>query len=1624
MSYNKKSDFGVIDNDVDNDFGPNSTIESEAYTDDDLPRSPSVASDGSQASKGRQVRSASISVATEPTSTGLSFVLDMDKEETLEQSYSLHDDIEKMFEKTEMTLNELLSSGGETLPSNRGHETEIPIASDRFSTEYDISSHRRSSFPHIHVPLKSLHSHSLKNFATLIHEDEEKPTKKKKKKKSGSGKSKRQKKQKTIIYPSKSALLSPAIPEVEKEEYSESVDTSSSSEEDGIELPNDRDDEPTEKTKLLIDIDDEDDDDKVDGGGKVELFISEDQEKPSDDRKTPPAQIKAENSHLQVPWVIGDSEKSDSSFKKPGLFYIGNLSSQATYESGSDLHDKLHHPESASSAVSLSSSAANFPHVSDSAPVVVVLDDDDKPMVSTSIGEATKHTAVHVLDNKHEDNFQVKFLLGEDNESEADLHHKIDFHNDDSDDSDDDRNDDEHHALSELSQCESEGHIRSEDDENGPWQLSEETKVSHRPRKHKHKHRKHHHHKEHYGSQDLMRRRQRGSEVQISDALKRVPTEIEEADTLQSADLDDMASHRMDNLEGFHHHKIGRSKKHKPSKMVYEGKSAKPRRKYFKPQVKTFDHSPHEVFVELDELYTLDNYEVEWREKARWIKFEEDVEEGAERWGKPHVASLSFHSLLELRKGLENGSLMLDLEVNDLIGLAHRVVEDMVIHDQIPSEVKGQVMRTLLTKHKFLSADTVKSLIRRNKSSVDLLNLEQRHRKDPQSLMKTFSQASFSQNASTTNLNAAQNSTRRNSMYQSNNSINHHSRSHSIPSESYHSTKVSINDDINGENNVREKKSKKKKKTDSVGDPGKLEFVKVDVDNNMATADGVHIGLIPKEEESKDQKSDQKMSLMKRIPHDAEACSVLVGCVDYLEKPAMAFVRLAEKQVLDNLTEVPLPVRFIFILLGPEEASMDYHEVGRSISTLMSNQHFHEITYKAESRSEILHAINEFLNESIVLPPGDWDQKTLLPIMDMSRKRAKLRRKKQKKLEELEELITREKVHKIPMDPLKRTGRPFGGLINDIRRRYPYYISDFKDALNPQCIMALIFIFFACLCPCIAFGGLYGEKTYGKIGLVETIFATSITNLIFGLFSGQPLILYGATGPVLVFEKHLFAFCKSSHIDFLTWRVWIGLWVFIITLIVLALEGSFIVKYITRFVEEVFAILISLIFINEVVQKLIEIYKEHPLREKHFYCDSLNIDRSYNDSIDNITKTIASISAATVGPIAQSLVQTTLSGSSSEEDDNGNHGNVETYSKTDDYSHGKGHYSENMNEPNTALLSTILIFGTFLIAYFLRIFRNSRFLGRSARRALGDFGIFTAIVCMVLFDYICAGTYTQKLYIPSTFTHSDGTISRWFVNPLGEKEPLQIWLMFVAAIPAFLIFLLLFLESQLTQMLLHKEEFKLKKGSGFHLDQFILGITTFMCSLFGLPWMCPATVRSVAHVSALAVMSRTHAPGEKPKLLEVRDQRVTNIVMNILIGSSLAWGSVLRAVPIAVLFGVFLYLGVSAISGVQLFKRFKLLLMPVKHHPGKSYVRRVRTIKMHAFTVLQLVLVALLWIVKSTVVAIAFPLFVFLMVPLRLKILPRFFTHDELEVLDKEEEDSEDEEDIDPDFYQMAHMPI
>ena len=63
---------------------------------------------------------------------------------------------------------------------------------------------------------------------------------------------------------------------------------------------------------------------------------------------------------------------------------------------------------------------------------------------------------------------------------------------------------------------------------------------------------------------------------------------------------------------------------------------------------------------------------------------------------------------------------------------------------------------------------------------------------------------------------------------------------------------------------------------------------------------------------------------------------------------------------------------------------------------------------------------------------------------------------------------------------------------------------------------------------------------------------------------------------------------------------------------------------------------------------------------------------------------------------------------------------------------------------------------------------------------------------------------------------------------------------------------------------------KCKKGSGLHWDVVLLSILNVPGALVGGPWICAATVRAIAHLSALTVMSTTHAPGESPKFVDVK----------------------------------------------------------------------------------------------------------------------------------------------------------
>ncbi|NXH19067.1 B3A3 protein, partial [Bucco capensis] len=974
-----------------------------------------------------------------------------------------------------------------------------------------------------------------------------------------------------------------------------------------------------------------------------------------------------------------------------------------------------------------------------------------------------------------------------------------------------------------------------------------------------------------------------------SAAYQRIPTDEAEAQMLASADLDGMKSHRFEDNPGVRRHlmkKPSRSQTTRTSKKLASTPSVKKKKKK-----KKLDRKPHEVFVELNELVMDKNQEMHWRETARWIKFEEDVEEDTARWGKPHVASLSFRSLLELRKTIAHGAILLDLEQTTLPGIAHLMVETMIISDQIRAEDRAKVLRALLLKHSHPN-DEKEGFFPRNHSSSSMNSIVGNH---------------------------------------------HHN----------HSTDTCV--PLMGEERIEMADSKANETDCKEKNP------------HLHNSEGHR----------------KYLKLMEKIPEDAEATVVLVGCVQFLEQPTMAFVRLNEAVFLESVLEVPIPVRFIFVLLGPSQANMDYHEIGRSISTLMSDKHFHEAAYLADDRQDLLNAINEFLDCSIVIPPSEVEGKDLLKSIAtfqklLLRKRKEREQKSMKEgavqeAKELCEVKAEEEEEEAEDDPLKRTGIFFGGLVRDIKRRYPKYLSDIRDALHSQCLAAVLFIYFAALSPAITFGGLLGEKTEGLMGVSELIISTSVLGILFSLLGAQPLLVIGFSGPLLVFEEAFYKFCQTQGIEYLTGRVWIGLWLIVFIFIIVAAEGSFLVRYISPFTQEIFAFLISLIFIYETFYKLYKVFAEHPLLK--FYPPNMQ---------SGLNASMLSADAMSLGIRMQ---------------------------------------------PNTALLSLILMLGTFFIAFFMRKFKNSRFLGGKARRIIGDFGIPISILVMVLVDYTITDTYTQKLNVPSGLSVTSPHKRGWFIHPMGSSGTFPMWMMFASAIPALLVFILIFMETQITTLIVSKKERKLLKGSGFHLDLLLIGTMGGLCALFGLPWLTAATVRSVTHVNALTVMSKAIAPGEKPKIEEVKEQRVTGVLIAALVGLSIVMGNMLRQIPLAVLFGIFLYMGVTSLTGIQLYERLLLIFMPSKHHPDHIYVVKVKTWRMNLFTCIQLACIVLLWVVKSTVASLAFPFVLIMTVPLRRFVLPRFFHDRELKALDSEDVEPNFDEDG-RDEYNELHMPV
>uniref|UniRef100_A0A3P8SMR2 Anion exchange protein n=1 Tax=Amphiprion percula TaxID=161767 RepID=A0A3P8SMR2_AMPPE len=895
------------------------------------------------------------------------------------------------------------------------------------------------------------------------------------------------------------------------------------------------------------------------------------------------------------------------------------------------------------------------------------------------------------------------------------------------------------------------------------------------------------------------------------------------------------------------------------------------------------EHIPHALFTELDEICLREGEDAEWKETARWLKFEEDVEDGGERWSKPYVATLSLHSLFELRSCIMNGTVMLDMRANSLEEIADMVLDQHEVSGPVGQDARRRIREALLKQHHHQNHKKLANRIPIVRSFADI----GKKQSEPHSMDKNGQ--TVSPQSQPANNEGKQ--------------------------------------DVSRENSA-------------------VDFSKID------------------------------LHFMKKIPPGAEASNVLVGELEFLERPVVAFVRLAPAVLLNGLAEVPITTRFLFILLGPLGKGPQYHEIGRSIATLMTDEIFHDVAYKAKDRNDLVAGIDEFLDQVTVLPPGEWDPSI--------------------RIEPPKNVPSQEK-RKIPPVPngvtdlgesgehgghggpeLQRTGRLFGGLVLDIKRKAPHYLSDYTDALSLQCLASFLFLYCACMSPVITFGGLLGEATEGRVSAIESLFGASMTGIAYSLFAGQPLTILGSTGPVLVFEKILFKFCKEYSLSYLSLRACIGLWTAFFCLLLVATDASSLVCYITRFTEEAFAALICIIFIYEALEKLFHLGVHYPINKHNnlqkltqYSCACVEPRNPSNETLRFWEE--RNITASEVNWTMLEVKECEML-----------HGEFE----------GSACGPHGPYIPDVLFWCVVLFFSTVFMSAFLKEFKTSRYFPTRVRSIISDFAVFITILTMVLVDY-ALGIPSPKLQVPSKFkpTRDD---RGWVINPVG---PNPWWTTIITFIPALLCTILIFMDQQITAVIINRKEHKLKKGCGYHLDLFVVGVMLGVCSVMGLPWFVAATVLSISHVNSLKLESECSAPGEQPKFLGIREQRFTGLMIFTLMGCSVFMTSVLKFIPMPVLYGVFLYMGASSLRGIQFFDRLKLFGMPAKHQPDFIYLRHVPLRKVHLFTIVQLSCLVLLWVIKTSKAAIVFPMMVLALVFIR-KLLDFIFTKRELSWLD------------------------
>mmetsp|Transcript_20748 Transcript_20748/g.33432 ORF Transcript_20748/g.33432 Transcript_20748/m.33432 type:complete len:726 (+) Transcript_20748:71-2248(+) len=318
---------------------------------------------------------------------------------------------------------------------------------------------------------------------------------------------------------------------------------------------------------------------------------------------------------------------------------------------------------------------------------------------------------------------------------------------------------------------------------------------------------------------------------------------------------------------------------------------------------------------------------------------------------------------------------------------------------------------------------------------------------------------------------------------------------------------------------------------------------------------------------------------------------------------------------------------------------------------------------------------------------------------------------------------------------------------------------------------------------------------------------------------------------------------------------------------------------------------------------------------------------------------------------------------------------------------------------------------TCFIAWSLHFAETWIFFSRQMRTFLTSYNTLIAVVVATAFSYIPGmdqDAAMERVNVVAPWDWQPSAPRSWVVNPV---EGISARGIFAAFIPGFMFFLLFIIDHNVSSILTQSPKFNLKKPSAYHWDFFVLGVTFFPCAILGLPPGNGLIPQAPLHCRALC--TREHQTDEYGVRREVvthcEEQRWSGLGQAVLMFVALSAFTVISWIPKGCLFGLLLYLGMSAMHGNEIWERMLMVFIYAKKRPKIPVVRYVKWSTVQVWTLIQMgCALGIFAVAQFASVGYLYPALLTLLVPFRSYILDRCFEQEDIKHLDPAEETEEE----------------